>query len=103
MKVRFLIHAWFMTLLLGLSACATNETCGLRGCSGDAALTAAVQARLQRHPDLGAPESITVQTQNRVVYLSGTASTGLERQIAGSIAESTQGVKSVENEISVPF
>jgi outer membrane protein assembly factor BamB len=36
--MRLLIHAWFITLLVGLSACATYQKCGLRGCSGDAAL-----------------------------------------------------------------
>src|SRR6266404_1318845 len=75
--------------------------CESSGCSGDAKITTNVQALLDRHPDLGAPHSITVQTRAGVVYLYGEVSTGLERETAESLTEETPGVARVVDSIFV--
>jgi hypothetical protein len=67
----------------------------------DKKITAGVEARFRQHPDLEAPDLIDVQTINRVVYLNGTVSTGLEREYAESVASRAPGVTKVVNSISV--
>jgi len=69
--------------------------------AGDAEITNVVEASLQKHPDLGPPSQLYVTTRDHVVYLSGTADTGLQRETAGSLAMQTPGVKRVVNNISV--
>ena len=49
----------------------------------------------------GAPGTIHVQTQGRVVTLTGAAPTGLEMRLAGYTAANTSGVKTVVNETDV--
>jgi osmotically-inducible protein OsmY len=77
----------------------------LPGCAtygpGDAKITANVQAQLDQHPELGAPNLIDVQTQDHVVYLNGTVSTGLQRNIAESVAYQADDVVKVQNLVSV--
>jgi osmotically-inducible protein OsmY len=63
-------------------------------------MTANVQALIDRHSDLGA-NSISVQTVDRVVYLNGMASTGLESREAQLIAGEAPGVTRVVNSIAV--
>ena len=77
-----------------LPGCATTG-------SDDAKITANVQAQLAQHPDLGAPNSIDVQTQDHVVYLNGIVSTGLQRNFAGSVASQTPDVAKVQNLVSI--
>jgi osmotically-inducible protein OsmY len=67
----------------------------------DQKITADVEARFRQHPELEAPDLITVQTINRVVYLDGTVSAGLQREYAESVAGRAPGVKKVVNSISV--
>jgi len=69
--------------------------------SGDAKIRSSVQAVLDRHPDLGPPNSITVQTRAGVVYLYGEVSMGLEREMAESLAEEIPGVARVVDSIFV--
>jgi osmotically-inducible protein OsmY len=90
-----------LLILISLTGCATYEKCGLEGCAGDAKITAKIQAALNQHPELGPPNSISVQTLNRVVYLSGEVSEGLMSRTADSIAQETAGVTRVENNIAV--
>jgi osmotically-inducible protein OsmY len=77
----------------------------LTGCAtygpDDAKITANVRAQLAQHPDLGAPNSIDVQTQDHVVYLNGIVSTGLQRNFAGSVASQTADVVKVQNLVSI--
>jgi osmotically-inducible protein OsmY len=77
----------------------------LPGCAtygpGDAKITANVRAQLDQHPELGGPNSIAVQTQDRVVYLNGIVSTGLQRNIAESVAYQTADVAKVQNLVSI--
>jgi hypothetical protein len=67
----------------------------------DQKITAGVEARFRQHPELEAPDLIDVQTINRVVYLSGTVSAGLQREYAESVADQAPGVTKVVNSISV--
>jgi osmotically-inducible protein OsmY len=67
----------------------------------DQKITADVEARFRRHPELEAPDQIDVQTINRVVYLNGTVSVGLQREYAESVASRAPGVTKVVNSISV--
>jgi BON domain-containing protein len=67
----------------------------------DQKITADVEARFRQHPELEAPNLIDVQAINRVVYLSGTVSAGLQREYAESIADQAPGVTKVVNSISV--
>ena len=67
----------------------------------DQKITADVEARFRQHTELEAPDLIGVQTINRVVYLIGTVSAGLQREDAESIANQAPGVTKVINSISV--
>ena len=67
----------------------------------DQKITADVEARFRQHPELEAPNLIDVQTINRVVYLNGTVSAGLQREYAESIAKQAPGVKEVIDSIGV--
>jgi osmotically-inducible protein OsmY len=67
----------------------------------DQKMTADVETRFGQHPELDAPNLLRVQTINRVVYLTGTVSTDLQRDYAESAADQAQGVAKVINSISV--
>jgi osmotically-inducible protein OsmY len=101
------LHKWFYStfflfaLSSALAGCSSYGKCASGACGGDAALTNKVQTRLDRHPELGAPHSIEVQTIDRVVYLNGLVNDGLERGIAESVALQTPGVLKVVNSIAV--
>ena len=88
-------------LTCAAAGCATYEKCGFEGCPGDARLTANVQAELDRHPELGPPNSIDLQTLDHVVYLNGMVGTGLQKEEAESVARATPGVTQVVNSIAV--
>ncbi len=90
-----------IVLATASAAAVAHGTCESSGCSGDAKITTKVQTLLDRHPDLGAPGSVTVQTRAGVVYLYGEVSTGLERESAESLAEETPGVVRVVDSIFV--
>jgi hypothetical protein len=94
----------FMTPLIlagALSSCATFDKCGFAGCPGDAQITANVQAQLDKHPELGAPDQVYVRTLNHVVYLNGEVSSGLQSQVAESVAMKVKGVDRVDNSIGI--
>jgi osmotically-inducible protein OsmY len=77
----------------------------IAGCAtapGDAEETANVRAGLAQHAELGAPNSIDVQTVDHVVYLNGLVSQGMEGREAESVARGTPGVKQVVNLLAVP-
>jgi osmotically-inducible protein OsmY len=90
-----------IALATASAAVVAHGKCESGGCFGDAKITTNVQTLLDRHPDLGAPGSITVQTRAGVVYLYGKVSTGLERESAESLAEETAGVARVVDSIFV--
>jgi osmotically-inducible protein OsmY len=91
-------------------AAALIVAASLAGCvafpeSSNAALnqkiTADVETSFRQHAELEAPDLLDVQTINRVVYLNGTVSTGLQREYAESVANKAPGVTKVINSISV--
>lgn len=91
----------FALILAGcLSGCAAYKACGLRGCAGDAQITANVQASINQYPELG-PNLIDVQTMDHVVYLYGLVDTYLQRELAESAALGTPGAARVVNVIAV--
>ncbi|HXQ30397.1 MAG TPA: BON domain-containing protein [Steroidobacteraceae bacterium] len=94
--------AVFLTgALPGCASYASYATCGSGPCSGDAKITADVQARLGQYPALEPPDMIHVQTLNHVVYLSGLVDTPLERQMAESVARGAADVTRVVSSIAV--
>jgi osmotically-inducible protein OsmY len=95
------MFAFALILTSALSGCATYGKCGIGGCPGDAKITSNVQAQLDQHPELGGPNSINVETLNRVVYLDGLVSTGIESRAAESVALQVPGVSRVVNSVAV--
>lgn len=66
----------------------------------DTGITTLVKSRFFEDKDV-AGTSISVETLNGTVMLSGFAKSNLERNKAETIARAVSGVKSVKNEISV--
>ena len=66
----------------------------------DTAITATVKSRMLENKDV-AGTSITVETLNGTVMLSGFAKSQAEKAMAESIARKVDGVRSVKNEITV--
>jgi BON domain len=97
----FYSSVFLFSLSSALAGCSSYGKCASGACGGDAAITINVQARLDQHPELGAPHSIEVQTIDRVVYLNGSVNDGLERGIAESVALQTPGVLKIVNSIAV--
>jgi osmotically-inducible protein OsmY len=81
------------------AGCAVEKKCGFEGCPGDAQITAKVESLFNQHPEIGT--EVSVQTLNRVVYLSGLVSEGDMRATAGDLAVATPGVTRVVNTIAV--
>jgi osmotically-inducible protein OsmY len=84
-----------------LAGCATDRASGPGGGSGDAKITQNIEAQLDKHPDLGPPQEIEVQTENHVVYLSGLVDSGVAVADAESVARQAKGVSDVVNMIAV--
>ena len=97
----FPLFALACTLLGTLCSCATYRKCGWQGCPGDAMISAQVEARLQSYPALQSPNSVRVQTLNRVVYLYGLVDTDLERDMAESVAIDAAGGARIVDSIVV--
>ncbi len=88
-------------VLLGVSGCAVTrgqETMGAY--IDDATITTQVKSRFFEDKTV-AGSSISVETLNGTVMLSGFAKSAQERTAAESIARSVKGVKSIKNEIAV--
>ena len=92
---------YVLAAILILPGCAVERKCESGGCTDDAKITARVHASLNRHPDLGPPDSLQVQTLDHVVYLNGYVSTGLMKRTAEDIARQIPGVIRVEDNIAV--
>jgi hypothetical protein len=95
------LHALAFALVLSgaLSGCATFGKCDSDNCRDDAKITSEVQTLLDRHPELGDPPSIRVQTKDRVVYLNGQLD-DIAQADAASLASQVPGVDSVVNSIA---
>jgi hyperosmotically inducible periplasmic protein len=88
-------------VLLAASGCAVSrgqETMGAY--VDDAGITTLVKSRFFEDKDV-AGTSISVETLNGTVMLSGFAKSALERNKAETIARGVKGVTSVKNEIAI--
>lgn len=88
-------------VLLAASGCAVSrgqETMG--SYLDDAGITTLVKSRFFEDKDV-AGTSISVETLNGTVMLSGFAKSALERNKAETIARGVKGVTSVKNEIAI--
>src|ERR1700679_1941296 len=94
--------ALFVFLAATIAGCASIDSHGLNGGPADRAITSNVETLLSKHPELGPPGAITVQTFNSIVYLYGRVGAGLEKRDAEDIALQAAGVTKVVNGISVP-
>lgn len=90
-------------LILGgtLTAWANTTNSSMVGSPNDARITADVAGVIAQHRDLGPPNQIYVDTQDDVVYLSGTVITGLIEDNAEEIARQVPGVARVVSTIGV--
>jgi len=88
-------------VLLTATGCAVSrgqETVGAY--VDDATITTQVKARMLNNPSV-AGTSISVETLNGTVMLSGFAKSATEKMTAENIARGVNGVRSVKNEIAV--
>ena len=87
--------------LLTATGCAvTRDQSSVGAYVDDTAITTAVKARMVDNKTVDAT-SISVETLNGTVMLSGFAKNSAERTVAESLAWKTNGVKMVKNEIAV--
>ena len=102
MKIRTTLTASLVALtLLTAAGCAVSRGQQTTGAYiDDTAITASVKTRMLDDERV-AGTSITVETLNGTVMLSGFAKSQAERAAAESIARSVDGVKAVKNEITV--
>lgn len=84
-------------ILICLAGCAAFDRCGLRGCPGDADITAEVRALYTQYPALEATNSIDIQTTDRIVYLRGVVDTPFQQRFAEEVALKAKGVSRVVN------
>ena len=100
MKISNPVYSLACVLALAgvVSGCVTDQS-GDKMTDGK--ITAAVLAQINQHPEVGAPDSVRVETRENVVYLSGFVSTGLMKQTAEDLARQTPGVTQVVNEIGI--
>lgn len=90
-----------LALVLGSAGCAVTrgqETVGAY--VDDTAVTTAVKARFIDNREVDG-SSISVETLNGTVMLSGFAKSANEKSMAESLAWKVKGVKAVKNEITV--
>jgi hyperosmotically inducible protein len=96
-----LLAACLLTGLLAFGGCAVTrgqETVGAY--VDDTAITTSIKARFVDNKDVDA-SSISVETLNGVVMLSGFAKNSRERENAEMLSRKVSGVKSVRNEIVI--
>lgn len=102
MRIRIIFAAVVAAFtLLTVSGCAVTrgqETVGAY--VDDATITTQVKARMLDNPAV-AGTSISVETLNGTVMLSGFAKSVTEKATAEKIARDVNGVKSVKNEIAI--
>jgi hyperosmotically inducible protein len=88
-------------VLIVMSGCAvTRGQESVGAYVDDTAITTAVKARFVDNNEVDAT-SISVETLNGTVMLSGFAKSGAERTTAENLTRKVEGVKSIKNEIAV--
>ncbi len=102
MQIRNLLAAGLAgALIIGTAGCAvTRGQESVGAYIDDAAITTSVKARFVDNPAVDA-SSISVETLNGTVMLSGFAKSATERTTAESIARKVSGVREVRNQITV--
>ena len=96
-----LIAAMFALTLVTVTGCAVTRGQQTAGAYlDDSAITASVKTRML-DDDRVAGTSITVETLNGTVMLSGFAKSAAEKAAAENIARKVDGVRDVKNEITV--
>lgn len=94
-----IILAVSMACAIGVSGCASNATSfGTK--VDDTAITAKVKTALLADPDVKG-QSVTVETVNGVVQLSGFVGSSAMAARAADIARRTDGVRQVQNKMTV--
>ena len=95
-----------LLLSVALAGCASIQAyrrCGPEGCPADRAITAEVMLELQKHPALGPPNYIRVQTLDGVVYLTGQVTTDYQIEVAESAAQQAAGAHRIVNTLALPY
>jgi hyperosmotically inducible periplasmic protein len=101
MSAQYTLVAVVALVMLAVSGCAVTRGQQTVGAYvDDAAITTAVKARHAQSNEVAAT-SITVETLNGTVMLSGFATSATEKAMAESLAREVNGVKAVENQIVV--
>ncbi len=93
------IAALLALLLAGCTAYKARAKCGESGCAGDAEITQQVQQIFTQHTEF--QNQLHVKTIDHVVYLTGEAATGFQKDSAESLARGVPGVQKVVNNIYV--
>jgi hyperosmotically inducible protein len=94
------IVATTLTMLLASGCAVTRDQETVGAYIDDTAITSSIKARFVDNKEVAA-SSISVETLNGTVMLSGFAKNSTEKATAESIARNVKGVKSVRNEIVV--
>jgi osmotically-inducible protein OsmY len=98
-EFRMFTSKYFRTI--GVTALMSATLIGCATSKPDEKITANVRAAIDRHPDLGPPGAIQVQTHDGVVYLSGLVDSSFSVENAVSVARRVKGVTGVVNNVSV--
>jgi hyperosmotically inducible protein len=93
-----MLASWVLLTASGCAVTRGQESVGAY--VDDTGITTLVKSRFFEDKDV-AGTSISVETLNGTVMLSGFAKNSLERNKAESIAHGVKGVKSVKNEIAI--
>ncbi len=93
-----LVSATALVVLPGCAVTRGQQTVG--SYVDDAAVTTAVKAKFVEDPTVDAA-SISVETLQGTVMLSGFAKSAMEKSAAERIARGVKGVKSVKNELAI--
>ena len=97
-RLNKLMRVGVLAMLMVVEGCAT----GPHGeNTDDGAITARVQALLDQYESLRAPNSVSAQTVQRVVYLRGLVSTPYQKRLAGSVAAQAAEGLHIVNMIAV--
>ena len=86
--------------LAGCDMAAAIHKCGWSGCAGDARISAEVRDMLFARADVFAND-ISVQTLDRVVYLSGLVDTGVERAEIVAAVGRVSGVERIVDSLVI--
>ncbi|WP_425258655.1 BON domain-containing protein [Rubrivivax sp. RP6-9] len=92
------LAAWILVAASGCAVQRGQESVGAY--VDDTVITTQIKSRMAESPEVAA-SSISVETLNGTVILSGFAKTTSEKAAAEKIARDVNGVKSVRNEITV--